>query len=680
MTPQRSAFARRAAALAVAATALLAAVLPAWSAPVTPVATLAPEPANQPALTASLIASAPTVPTGGTFGYVAEVRLTEPASYLQAVLEVFRPSGQLLFKRTRVANGVKPGIQRFSFERELADVLELDPDSYPVRLSVGANIGPSVVTTEATTTLRVYAKDGPRLRVAVVARVTGTPMSAPDGRFAVDPTKATGARNAIGTISRRVLSDPNARVTLAVPPVLLAEWRRLSGGYSLTDGTTVRPTDPVPAAYNSTLADLKAAIDTKRLELVVLGYSDPNLTDLASNGLARDVGPQYDAGVSAVFQSLEVTPSVGTAPAGGCIPPAAPGLLGKKDVRYVVVDSDCARIGKNRAESGVYPIADEKLRALVTEVGVSKSLSLGAPTPAVERAFARLMHSAREPIVLGVEIDGDAFVATDSVGAALSAFEAQPWALLATAGSLKAPSGASKVRLLAGRSTPKAPKGFWGTIAKSRSYADGYFAALGASDPAATTATMQSLVAEGSAWAGADGAWSESSRGIEYAQASLRTTKPILDGISIHVEPITLSGSSGEVPITIVNATDKTLNAVVTVTSSGGVRVGDTSSFPTTLLPQETYLQVPVDMATSLSGKLTVEVHAGDLSLARKTVTVSASYLDRLVLGGAVVVALLGMLVFIVRRSRAAQPPGGDSGRRGRYTVADDDDLRRSSR
>lgn len=680
MTPDRSAHPRRAAAIVVTALAMLAVVVPAWSAPTSTPASSAPVAADTPALSVSLLASSPTVPTGGTFGYTAEVRVAEPASYLQAVLEVFGPSGQLMFKRTRVANDVEPGIVRFSFERELADVLTLEPGSYPVRLTVGADIDGSTFTTETASALRVYSKNGPRVRVAFVARVTGLPMSSPDGRFIIDPARATGARNAVDLISQRIMTDPNARVTLAVPPVLLAEWRRLSGGYTLANGTVVRPGDPVPTAYNATLADLRTAIDTKRLELVSLGYADPNLTDLANHGLAKDVGPQYDAGISAVFASLEVTPSTGSAPAGGCVPPNGVGTLSEKGVRYVVIDSDCARQGKGRPESGVYAVANEKLLALVSEPAVSADLSSAIQSDALERSFTRLTSAAEEPLVMRIDIDGDAFTSTDTVGAALTAFEQQPWVQIVNTRALKPASGAGKVRLLAGRSTPNAPKGFWNTVAQSRGYADAYYAAVGAGDPEATVASQQSLVAESSAWVGPDGLWRGAPRGIGFAEASIKTTKAVLDGVSLKVEPITLSASTGDFPIIIANATEKTLNVVVHVTSSGGLRLGANTSIPTGLPPQETYLVVPVDMATSLSGKLTVEVTAGGLTLSRKTVTVRASYLDRLALGGAVIVALLGMLVFIVRRTRAAETRDGDSNRRAGYTGKDDGDVRRSSR
>jgi hypothetical protein len=689
MTPSRSALARRAAAFTVTALALLALGGPVWSAPpatsasARPVAaksTSSTKAATVPTLTVSLLTSTPTVPTGGTIEYTAQVRLARQASYLQTVFEVSRPSGQLLYKRTKVAYNAKRGFTRYDFERAMTDVLDLEPGTYPVRATATANVGGTSVTTETAGTLRVYEKGGTRVRTALVARVSGQPMAGPDGRFVVDPARSTGARNAVGIISQRILSDPNARVTLAVPPLLLAEWRRLSGGYTLADGTAVRPDDPVAVAYNSTLADLKAAIDTGRLELVTLGYADPNLTDLANHGLASDVGPQYDAGISAVFASLELTPSVGTAPAGGCVPPNEVGLLSEKNVDYVVVDEDCARQGKRHPDSGVYHVSGDSMHAMVAETTSSAGLSAGNPASAVERAFARLVKAPKEPLVMSVDIDGDSFTTTDAVGAALTAFEAQPWLQLVNARSLKPASGVGKVRLLAGRSTPKAPKGFWKSVAKSRNYAEAYFAALGASDPEATLAGQQSLVAESSAWAGPDHGWTGAKRGLGFADASLKTTAPILNGVSMKAEEITLSGSKGEIPITIDNKSQKTLNVVVRVASSGGARVRSDDEIQTELPPKETYLEIPVDLQASLSGNVVIEVVAGDLVLERETVTVRASTLDRLALGGMVVVVLIGMLVFIVRRTRAAQAPSDDSTRGARYTEDEDSDVHPSER
>lgn len=690
MTPQPASSHRRASAFALATLAVATAFALACGGIVTAggagkaATTVAPRSAAAsasvaPTLAVTLTAATPTVAAGGTFRYTVQVRPKQRASYLQTVFEVLRPTGEAMFRRTRVAYGVK-GTTRTTFERDLTDVLDLEPGTYPVRATVSATIAGSTVTSEVVGSLRVYKRDGERVRIALVARVTSAPMAGPDGRFSVNPATDTAARDAVASIARRVLADPDARVTLAVPPVILSEWRRVSGGYTLVDGTTVRPSEAAPIAYNSALSDLRAAIDTGRLELATLGYADPNLTDLADHGLANDVGPQYDTGISAVFASLEVTPSVGTAPAGKCVPANEVDLLAEKGVRYAVVDEDCVRQAKGHPDSGVYQVADAKLRALVTETTSSAAFSAGDTAAAVDRSFARLMRSPKRPLVLGVDIDGDSPGATDTVTPVLAALEAQPWIELENARSLKPPSGESKVRLRAGKPTKKAPKGFWKTVSKARSYADAYYAALGASNPDASRAELQSLVAEGYAWAGPSGTWAASSRGLAFAETSLKSTSPALDAVSLSAQPITLSGSSGKVPITIVNDSENTLSVVVAVRSSGGVRVSGDTEIPTTLAPQETYLEIPVDLQTSLSGKLAVEVRAGDLVLERETIGVSASYLDRLVLGVAVALALLGMLVFIVRRTRSAPAVSDDSHGGARYTEDDDRGVRPSSR
>lgn len=687
MAPSPSTSARRAAVVLVTAAALMALLVPVIMAGAVvahaSTSTTSDEWAPVSPMSVSLLASAPTVPTGGTFGYTAQIRLWERASYLQTVLEVSRPSGTLLFKRTRVANNLKPGLVSFSFERELVDALALEPDEYPVKLSTSANIGGSTVSTETTATLRVYNSKGTRLKAALIVSVSGQPLSGPDGRFVIDPGQYTGARETVGRLARRVLADSKARVSLSMPPILLAEWRRLSGGYTLVSGVSIRPTDTVPAAYNATLADLKAAIDTGRLQLLSAGYADPNLTDLAIRGLGKDIGPQYDAGISAIFASLQTTPTACTAPAGGCVPTAAIAPLAQKGVRFIVVDDDCARFGKESANTGVYPLSTPSMYALVAERRSTAALSAGDFSVGMGRAFARLLRAPREPAVFRVDVDSDTFSAIDTPGMALTAMESQPWLELADARSLRQPAQSNPVELVSGPVTPGAPKDYWKSVASARTYAGAYYAALGPSDPDASTAEAQSLVAEGSMWSGPDSSWARSPRGLAYANAALKTTQPVLDSISIKAETMTFSGVSGDVPVTVVNGSDKTLNVVVKVTSGSGIRVGGTTSIPTTLRPQETYLEIPVDILTSLSGKLTVDVTAGGTSLARKTIVVKASYLDRVALGAGAVVALVAMLVFIVRRSRANAAMTDESQRRARarYTVPDDGhDIQESDR
>lgn len=669
MTTSRSVKTQRTArALAVALTLLCvigvtlhsAAAAPTLS-PAATTSTVSPSD-SPPPLAASLVASATAVPVGGAFGYSADIRLDQPTSYLEVRFQIHRPSGFLVYQRTQVANNLKSGIKRFSFQREL-EGLDLKPGAYPIEIAVRADIGGSTVATDLAAELLVYDPAADKQPVVLVVRVYGQPLSGPDGTFVLDPAVATRARDQVSSISTLVTTDSRARVTLGVPPVLLAEWRRISeDGYKTNDGREVPASGPVATSYGATLGELNAAIDTGRLELVSLGYADPDLNDLGDQGLAGDASPQYEAGLSAIFASLETTPSTGTIPAGGCVPPRALELLAGAGVGYVVTDSECGRTGNSAASSGAYRIPGSSLAALLVDTAAGKNLSSSEPSTAVRGAFDRLDSGEKSPYVVRIDLGEGTADATSTVGGAIAAFEGTPWVSMLTARDAAAGKDLPSVRLVAGEQAPAAPTGFWDDVSDARSYASAMTAAIEPSDAEANTARIQSLVAESSAWAGPAGTWQFSGRGQAFARASLDISRAVLDTVRIKIEPITLSGAKGDVPVSVLNGTQKTLNIFIRTTTSGGISVTGPKNIATTLRPQETFVQIPVDLRSSLSGKLTVEVAAGDLVLARRTVDVRASYLDRLAMVGGIVVLLGILLAFIVRRVRAAEAAANKRG------------------
>ena len=147
-----------------------------------------------------------------------------------------------------VENEAGTGTLSYAFGREL-DGLELSPGSYPVRLSVTADVDGSTEETEVATELLVYDSKTPSTTVVLVARVYGAPLSDPEGRLVIDPASpaADKPRADVDRVAALVLEDPGARLVIAVPPVLLAEWKQLSAGYTLADGTVVPAENPVPA-------------------------------------------------------------------------------------------------------------------------------------------------------------------------------------------------------------------------------------------------------------------------------------------------------------------------------------------------------------------------------------------------------------------------------------------------
>ena len=102
----------------------------------------------------------------------------------------------------------------------------------------------------------------------------------------------------------------------------------------------------------------------------------------------------------------------------------------------------------------------------------------------------------------------------------------------------------------------------------------------------------------------------------------------------------------------IENSTQKTLSVIVRAGTSGGVEVSGPKRIPTVLRPQETFVEIPVDMKSSLAGKLTVEVVAGSAVIARQTIDVRGSYLDRIAIVGGIIFVLAVILALIVVRVR----------------------------
>ena len=649
---------RRSAPFAVAALALCAVAvmgLPALAAPETST--------KHAPLECSLESSSTATPLKGSFDYTAHVRLDEPASYVQTRLQVRYPTGKLVYQRTMVENSAPKGKLTYSFGRDL-EGLDLKPGSYPVKLSVTADVAGSVEETEVATELLIYDPKATDVPVVLVARVHGVPLSDPGGRFVISPTapQAEIPRACVDRVSALVLQDPRARIVLGVPPVLLAEWKRLSGGYTLADGGAFPAESPVARTYGDTLVRLRAAIDTGRLELVGLGYSDPDLSALVQESLVNDIGPQYQAGVSACFASMETTPSTGTVPAGDCAPQKSLPFLAEEGVEYVITSQSCVTWGKTKSASGAYPVSDTSISALVTDDRGSRAAQRGAAATGLERAFSRLDADDTSPQAFALRIDlGPGMPdATSTVVAVASAYAAEPWARLALARDVRPEAKTSAISLVEAPRGPGVPTEYWKTVRLARAYAKGLLAALGPGGPGVASAQTDSLLAESSAWSGPDGSWAEAARGLALANTALDVAKAGLGDVSIAAEPVTFAGKRGDLPVSITNTTKNTLKVIVRAAASGDAQVTGNPLIETELRPQETFVQIPVDMRSALSSKLKVEVLAGEVVLAHTTVAVQASYLDRIAIIGGIVLVLCVLLVFIVRRVRTAEKADDD--------------------
>lgn len=610
--------------------------------------------ADEPILSASLESSQPAVPLTGQFAYTTQIRLRKPASYLQTRIQVRRPTGQLLFQRTQVDNNLPAGTHVAQFGRSLVG-LDLQPGAYPVEVEVRGDVSGGLETTTLATELLVFDPAKKPAGTVLVVRVTAQPMEDPEGKLALDPGIATKARDDVTSLASLVLADPEARITLAIPPMLLGEWQRVSDGYTMTDDRVVPSTDPVAVSYAAALDLLGQAVPTGRLELLWLGLADPDLAQLASQGQSRDVVPQYEAGLSATYASLETSPSTGTVPAGSCVPPAAMPALTGLGLGYVITDAGCARAGDAPVTSGSYPVSNTTMRVLLTDPIASAALASAETTTAIARMASRQIRAPRQPVVVRVDLTEDGAGATETVVPALRTLQSQKWTFLVLGRESASPVKAKAVRLSAERTSPAGPQSYLAAVSKARLFAEALNSSLGETDPDASYAQMNSLISQSSAWSEPDNTWGNAQRGEAFAKASLRTSRSILDKVSIEIEPITLAAAKGSVPVSLQNGSEKTLGVTLRTSTQGGIEVVGPNRTTTSMRPQETFVQIPVNMHSALSGSLSVDILAGNVVLARRTVEVRASYLDRLAVIGGIVVALAILLAFIVRRVRAAE-------------------------
>jgi hypothetical protein len=435
--------------------------------------------------------------------------------------------------------------------------------------------------------------------------------------------------------------------------MLLEEWRRVSEGYDLVgpEGSEqISAQTPVARSYKNTLDLLARALATGRLELCAGGYSDPDLSELERHGMGPDCASQYRRGLSATYAALETTPSTGTVPAGGALPESALDLLGGQDVSYVVVDSRWTRRNDTTAAPGAYRDGSDRV-VLVADPVASRAVATSDPALALAPARARNLGHSRAPIVISCEI-GQGRAGTDSLVATARYLRSLPWTTPRLGREAAARASRRSIRLRPRSHSTDEPADYWSAVADARRCAKAISFALGAESAEALDTRDTSLMSQSAAWAGADRDWTLAVRGRAYADHVAAQCKSILGAVKLRMQPVTLSGSAGHVPVTVINSSKRTLRLSVATLADGGITVDPRAASTIEVRPQESFLEIPVDLHNALEGRLTVRVEAGPVTVDSASVDVSASYIDRIVTIVAVILLLGILLAFIIRRVR----------------------------
>lgn len=637
-----------------AAAVLLASITPVGAQPATPSDERTPS--GTPFVTVTK--NAPSTAVDGAFAITATVAVDRPTSYLEARIQIRNPGGRLLYQKTEIRHEVTTGTVSFGYQRELND-LDLTPGVYPLELRVRSDSAGEVREWLVEDRLLLYDPEGETVPFALVARVSSAPSYDSEGRFVIDPGTSDAARRHVDELTALVLGEPRLHLSLAVPPFLTEEWARIASGYETSGPEGVQQVgadEEVPQRYAETLTRLDAALESGRLELLTVGYADPDLTGLARSGRLADLQDHYARGLSATLASLDASPTPGAAFSGDLVPAAAVQQLAERGIDYFVVSPESLAAAESTPTSGPYLAgADSGPRALLLDAALTEALAAGDTACVTDRLFERVVsETGATPVIAVLELGPGRDGAVDALGECLDDLGATPWLEFARAGDAARAEPAGNLELkddpVAGA---QAPADYWTEVAQARALSRGYLDAVGVNDPDAQIANDASLIAQSRTWAGPDGSWSSAGRGLGFAAAATRSASAVLDAVSVSAQDITLSSAQGDVPVTIDNGSEKTL-LLRLVVSASGMALPDPPEPVVTARPQENFLTVPVDLQSSLSGRMCVRVYAGDVLVDEAVVAVRASYLDRLAIVGGIAAVLVGLLLFIRRRIRRA--------------------------
>lgn len=621
----------------------------------TPARSDEPAPSGRPFVV--LDKGAVSTPVAGSFAFNVTVEIDEPTTYLESRIQIRNPSGRLLFQKTEVRSKVSTGSVDIAYSRDLAD-LGLTPDIYPIELRVRTQSSAGVREWVVQDALLLYDPKAPPVPVAVVVKIESAPSMDAEGRFIVDPAQSTRARDEADALARHILNDPASRLTLAISPAILEEWLRASQGYAVAgvEGVTEVPADAeTPKAYARTLDSLGRALATGRLELADVPYAQPDVGALQAAGRLTDLSDHLLRGHSAAYAALETSPSACVVSSGDVLPAAAAPILEDSGARFVVLSAASLESSASTPTSGMYRIADTGVGALVTDAALSESLEGTGAMRCAQTVFARaISEDASGPVAAVVETGPGYRASIASLLPCLADLKEAPWATFVTASQAASTPRMGSLELTATLAPIQAaPSGYWTDVNRARKSAHAFLHAVGVNDPEAQRASDLSLLAQSALWAGPDRNWGSADRGRAIAAASLRESSAVFDSIKLGASDITLSGASGEIPISITNDSEKTLGLRVKTTASG-MSVPPRENETVQVRPQENFATVPVDLGQSLSGRLNVQLWAEEVLVDETTVTVRASFLDRLVLIAGLALVLVGMLLFIRHRVRSA--------------------------
>lgn len=607
----------------------------------------------------TLSTASPTIPESGAFNWLVSVKPSRVAKTAQIRFEVRRDSGTLVYRRTRYLNDLnkktsKKEAQKTYFETFNRDLtgLSLFEGTYTIAVEVTVSNGTDRETASLYSYQYVYDDTQEPTKWACALHFTSMPLRDTKGMFVVDPSQGTpeAQRQALSRIVTLASTNRNAHITLFVSPLLLEDFTAISKGYSLklpnaTQTQTVAANSIVPQRYLETLTSLSSALAAGQLSLGVVGYSDPNLTKVSQAKMDSDIELQYSRALSTLSplaqQNAASLESSLTAPLGTRFSSQAMSNLAKAHIDSIIV-SDKA------VTSSRHPVGkiNEDMLGYVSDTSLSKILTSKESTAVTDAFFGEHQSNTNSNLIITQSVianEQDALRLANN----LDLLSAQPWLAPTSFSALNSTKKLAPIQLkkpLTSKQTASEK-----SIYLTRRACEGLVFAL-SEDIVAIKAREDSLISEfGAPLTSAQKALAEDLR-RDYAQNAQHTADSIFKKVTVKVASVTLSGREGKVPITIKNGNKDEVRILLTYKTSNGMSLDAKKHQLITLPPHETFLEPTVSMFNTSRGKLNLTLTAADYTICEKTVKISASYIDTIVIVVIVVVIGIVLLLFIYRR------------------------------
>lgn len=595
--------------------------------------------------------SADWVPVDGDIAVGVRLTVDGDVPPLTVDLELSEASGRVRWRTSQRRSDLRSITTQLSFARPVEEI-GLEPGVYTLRAQVSSG---GEKRAERRAQVIVMDPMRPPVPVSVIVRLSGLPETLPDGG-AADATSTVRARTDAADLGRLAVVRPDLHLTAAIAPYLLDAWVSASRRGPAVDSTA---TDLAGEALEALRGATAAGMPLLRSM-----YGDPDLSLL--RGDKAGAREQLTAGELALSTALpDSRECTGFGLTDGLLPRDAAGVLAAAGIQWAVVDTACVLPD---GSGSALPIPykgrltdsdrDHGARIGLLVVDRPGSQLLSDPRGA-DRLAARLhdrsgSRQAGQPVVLELAV-GESGLRIEDVEKAVAALSLLPWVELKDVPAV-ATSPAPQARLAKDpRNGEPAPAAFQRALKEARLRVRAFAAAAGEDDVDVIRARGSILLAEARVWAERDGSWGLVDRASAYVSAGGSLAREVLADVRMDAVSVTLPGSEGKVPVSISNGSDRGLTVRLSAASTD-MRVFD-SPVTARLRPGENVIYVPVALGTSTSGDLHLSLSAGDLELDRATTRVQASYLDRIVLLAAAFSILIGLLLYIRRRTRLRSDP-----------------------